>query len=349
MKIKTLKSIRNILNPASTALPILECFYIDKDFLYFSNLEIYIKVAHHFPVKEDSKPIAVRSNHFLARTQHMKAPYSIFCDGYKITFEHGAQKTIMNSENAIDYPFLRAEIPPTPDHLPIEYCTISAREVNIMNTALAFVADDELGPVMQQVCLSKDHIVASDAHKLYYKKITELFKEDILFDPRVIKLMMLFPGLSYKISKLNKNYIAESETVTLWWRSDIGNYPLWKSVVTPKEHYVTIPVKETLDAMDAIHFAVNQAAGRVKFTIKGNKMILEGADMDFDLQASESVPIINVERAKIEFGFKLIFLKQMLKVLLDEGYAQVKMGFTTNEKSFTFEDQMLLMPMMLNA
>jgi DNA polymerase III sliding clamp (beta) subunit (PCNA family) len=348
MKIKTLKSIRSILNPARATLPILECFYIDRDYLYFSNLEIFIRVKHHFPVKEDSQPIVVRSDHFLSRVQHIRAPYFISCNEGKITFEHGAQKTVMNCENTNDYPLKYITEEPSDENKRTEYCTISAREVSIMNTALAFIADDNLRPVMECVCLSKDYIVASDAHKLYYRKITELTKEDILFDRRAIKLMMLFPGRSYKVSKFKSNYRAESDDVTVWWRSDTQNYPNWKSVITPKEHDVTIPVKETIEAMDSIHFAVNQASGQVIFKIKGNIMELSGSNMDYDISASESVNIINSDN-EIEFAFKLTFLREILKVLSDEGYAQVKMGFSDNTKSFVFEDQILLMPMMINV
>jgi DNA polymerase III sliding clamp (beta) subunit (PCNA family) len=346
MKIKTLKSIKTILIRSGNTLPILDCFLINKEFLYASDLEIYIKVRHHFPIKEGSLQMAVRADHFLSRVEHIRAPYTINCDGVKIAFVHGAQTTIMNTDDPNDYP--TGYIESTKDDLPTEYCTITAKEIGFMNTALGFTADDELRPVMQAVCLSKDYIVASDAHKLYYKKITELTKEDVLFDRRVIRLMKLFPGQSYKISKGGRNYCAASDDVTIWWRIDSLNYPGWKSVVTPKEHSVIIPVKELIEAMDAIYFAVNQAAGRVKFNIKGDSMVLAGSDLDYMLEASESVPIINTEAAEIEFGFKFTFLRQILKALQDEGYSQVSMAFTDNTKSFTFEDQMLLMPMMIN-
>ena len=72
-------------------------------------------------------------------------------------------------------------------------------------------------------------------------------------------------------------------------------------------------------------------------------------DLDYFLEASESVNIINPENHEIEWGFKLQFIHQILKVLLDKGYAQVKVAFEDSTKSFAFEDQLLLMPMMINV
>ena len=349
MKIKTLKQVKKIICPKEQTLPILDCFYITKDYIYLSNLEIYIRVRHHFPIAE-GPAMAINARFFLQRLEHMKAPYTISYDDLlkKVTFQHGQQKTIINTQDAIDFPLKYIEEILTEENKPVEYCTISAREVNLMNIAAGYTADDELRPVMQAVCLSKDYIVSSDAHELYYHKIPELYKEDILFSTKVIKLMMLFPGLSYKISKFQSNLCAESEDVTIWWRSDIINYPNWKSVVQPREHGVIIPVKETIVALDSIAFAINKAAHSVKFTIKGDSMVMEGSDLDFDISASESVPIINTDNNEIEFGFKFEFLKDILKTLSGEGYSQVKMAFEDNTKSFVFEDQLLLMPMMIN-
>jgi hypothetical protein len=69
MKLKTLKSIRTALCPKKNTLPILDCFYIDKDFLVLSNLDITIKVRHYLPVAEDIKPFCVQSDWFLKRLE----------------------------------------------------------------------------------------------------------------------------------------------------------------------------------------------------------------------------------------------------------------------------------------
>ena len=83
--------------------------------------------------------------------------------------------------------------------------------------------------------------------------------------------------------------------------------------------------------------------------MKGSKLTLTCKDLDYSLEASEVVNIINPENHEIEWGFKLQFINQILKALSDKGYAQVKVAFENSEKCFIFEDQLLLMPMMLNV
>jgi hypothetical protein len=349
MKAKTLKSIRTILH-ASTPLPILDCFYIDREFLYFSNLEIFIRVRHKFPVKEGSQPMAVRADHFIRRLEHIRAPYFISCDKInRMVFDMPDSDTVMLSQDALNFPLI---ITAAPDPLKAEtadfICHLSAYEIGIMNIARGFIADDELRPIMAAVCLSKDYIVASDAHMLYYKQIKQLYDGDIMFDSRVIKLMMLFPGLTYSITKFRRNLCAENKDVSIWWREVDGNYPNWKVVVVDRPHKVIIPVKEVIAALDAISFATNEASHLVRCYIKGDKLRLVSSNLDFDMSASESVTIINTENNEIEFGMKLDFLRKELKILLDEGYYQVEMKFEDTTRSFIFADQLLLMPMAVN-
>jgi hypothetical protein len=357
MKIKTLKSIvKAIKEGRSNVLPMLDCFYIDKEFLYFSNLEIFIRLRHHFPVTPDSQPLVVRADHFIQRIDHIRAPYFINCDtDGEITFEMPESESTMKSEPAEDYPLHHilpdksAEAEP-----PKPLFDLSAYEVQLMDIATAFVADDELRPVMSTICISKDFIVASDAHKLYFRKITELYTEDVMFDKKVIKLMMLFPGYTYKISQSKKNCCAESKDVTIWWRliKDGGmypntSYPNWRKVIPESTHSVKIPVKETIEALNAVSFALNQSSHCVRCKITGNKIRLSGKDLDFGISSSESVNIINPMGNDIEFGIKFEFFKLILKCLMDEGYPQVTMGYVDATSAFVFADQFLCMPMML--
>jgi DNA polymerase III sliding clamp (beta) subunit (PCNA family) len=182
---------------------------------------------------------------------------------------------------------------------------------------------------------------------LYSKKIKELYPKDLMFNVKVIKLMRLFPGLSYRISQQKLNLIAESDDVTIRWRGNDGNYPNWQSVVIVHPNKVIIPVKETINALDAVAFAVNDASHLVKWKISGNKLELSGTDRDFGISSSESVNIINPDNNEIEWGFKLDFIRKELETLFEEGFAQVDVRFEDNTKSILLADRLLLMPMMI--
>jgi len=358
MKLKTLKSIKTILNTKRSSLPILDCFFIDPEYLYFTDLQIQVKVKHLFPLKKDSERLVVRADHFIQRMENIKAPFFLNCDtARKITFEQPEGTSIMRSEEANDF---SQKIDNTD---PQSIFTLSAHEINIMDIAAQFTADDELRPAMQTVCVGTHFVVASDAHMLYYKKIQINENIEVLFDKKVIKLMMLFPGQSFKISKLKTNLIAESEDITIWWRSDLNNhimidyynpeakktgYPNWRSVLPTPQHIVIIPVKETIKALESIWFAVNKATCQIRCNIKGNKLTVFGKDLDYDLLASDSVNIINPDNNEIEYGMKYQFLKRILKCMQDEGYAQISVGYIDCTRAFIFGDQILCMPMMLN-
>lgn len=357
MKIKTLKSIKTLLRVVRNSMPILECFSIDREYISYTNLEIRVKVRHLFPIKSDSEPIVVNSDHFIQRMSHIRAPFFISCNkNENITFEQPGSSSTLKNETKSDFP---VEINNT-DLRPL--FSISAKEIEIMDIASEFVASDELRPVMAQVCVGSHFVVSSDAHILYYRKIGITENIEVLFDKRVIKLMRLFPTTTFKIGKTTGKFLcAESDDMIIWWRSDINDhltvfsdtavrslYPNWRTVLPTVEHTVILPVKETIEALDAIKFAANQASWLVVSKIQGNTMNVSCKDIDFDISASETVNIINPDNAEIEFGMKVLFLRRILKCLLDEGHIQITMGFKDNTRAFIFQEQILLMPMMIS-
>jgi len=262
----------------------------------------------------------------------------------------------MKSEEANDFPQKIEMKDPQP------LFTLTAREIIFMDIAAQFTADDELRPVMQTVCVGAHFIVASDAHMLYYRKIELHDNIEVLFDKKVIKLMMLFPGMSFKISKVNKYLCAEGEDITIWWRSDVNNhltlnidstakktgYPNWRTVLPTVQHTAIIPLKETIAALDAVKFAVNGATHCVRFKLLDNHLTIKANDLDFEISASEVVPVINPDNNGLEFGMKFGFIRRVLKCLQDEGYAQITMGYIDATRAFTFGDQILVMPVMIN-
>lgn len=349
MKIKNLKAIRNILRTKGAILPILDYFLIDAEYLTATNLETIIKVKHNFPIKPDSKPICIRAEHFIQRIERIKAPYFIAADeNLKITFEQSESESKMLGLPPEEYPAGPVFKEPK------ELCTITDYEIRIMNIASQFTADDELRPVMQTVCLDPEHIVASDAHKLYYKKISKVSDNQILFSRQVIKLLLLSEGQSFKISSSGNYLFAESPGMTISWRnatdisSSYKNYPAWEKILPTPTFSAIIPVKETILAISAIMYAANQATGRIIIKIEKNSMKILCSDLDNDISASETVTIINSGNGDIEFGVKGRFVLALLKCLQNEGLSQVTMGWTDPSKAFVFHDYFLLMPMMIN-
>ncbi len=351
MNIKKLKSIKSICGSNKMGLPILDCFLVDPQYLYFSRLQFSIRVKHYFPFKEGSPAIVVNANNFIARVSTIKAPYHINSDdANNVTFTNADTVTKMKGETPSEFPNRE----PSLDYKSL--FTLAWNEICLMNIAKGFTADDELRPVMNAVCVSQDHIVASDAHKLYYRKIYKKSELDILIDKKVVSLMMLSNGSNFEISCYRDNFKAESDDMAIYWKSaqsvsnnliDSGHYPNWKSVIPKTDKQVTIPVNEFINAIKSLSFAT-PSSGLLRHEIKGNYLQVFASDMDFEIEASEKINILNPNNIEITYGVKKEFLKEILDIFRNEGRPQITMAFTDSTHAFIFAEMALLMPMMIN-
>lgn len=351
MNIKTLKAINAAIGRNTRKLPILNCFYIDNEYLYVSRFDIMVRTKHHFPLQENSAPIVIDADVFIPRIATIEAPYQINVNGEKVEFVSGDNLTTLPNNSKDDFP---------KNLLLYNYTklfTLQWNEIRLMNIAKEFVSDDELRPVMGSVCVSQDHIVASDAHKLYYRKIYPKSELDILIDPKVIKLMMLTNGSNFDISCHFDFFKAENEEMAIYWHScqnikenliDTGKYPSWRKILPSNTKSITIPVKEFLNAITSLKFAYNPYSGLLVCDIKADTMDLLAENLDEGIKASEKIRIFNKDNHSLRFGAKSQFLKEILSLFNDEGYSQITMSFSDETHAFVFGDMMLLMPMMIH-
>jgi hypothetical protein len=358
MNLKTLRTIKAIVcNKNRSTLPILDYIHLESDFFYLSDLKITVMARHYFPIPV--YPILIDYDIFLQRMSTIKAPFSISSDDkgkayFKMPDNRASSVPCQNGTDS----FIKT-LPADGKETPL--FNLTGGEIKLLNIALQFTSDDELRPVMNTICMSQDYIVASDAHKLYFRKIhRNKGEKDVMIDKRVAKLMLI-SGDDFDIKQLSGSFMcASSPDMTIWYWTNQGNnlynngaYPNWRSVVPKidKEkplNNVTLPVNEMLDAIQAIEFSVNPASRMVRFELKGDHLMLYGHNFDDDIQSSEKINILNPDKAIIEFGFKLDFLRQIFKVFKNEGRYQVSMQFSENNRCFVFADYILLMPMMIH-
>ena len=365
MKLSTLKSIRNIMGRSTSAsvMPILNCFLITKEWLFYTDLLIQVTARHFFPLKEGTEGIIVRSDHFLQVMQRINSPFFINGQtGRNITFEQPESVRTLRNEN-VDHHQGSTDFPQIFSSAGMEHIfQVTPYELAYMDIASQFIADDDLRPIMATVCVGKDFIVSSDAHILYYRKIGISDDVEVLFDKKVIKLMMLFPNQTFQIGRNNKHVFAVSPDITICWRSDVNEhlqlgmgetmskskYPNWKAVLPKTEHSILLPVKEMIDALKSVKFALNPTTHQARFQLEGDKLKIIAKDVEADLFAAESINVKNPDNNTIEFAMKHDFVLRVLKCFLDEGYSQISFGYVDCNHAFVFGDQILCMPMMLN-
>lgn len=358
MNIKTLKKIHAVIADRKPVLDILQYFLIDSEYIQFTSLDLYIRAKHFFPVKAGSIPMLIKASYFLQRMKTIRSPFSITCnDMQQIRFEQPDSVTSLQSNDARDYPAW-----PVSDGAK-ELFSLTAYDISIMNVASRFVADDELRPIMQLVNISQHFVVASDAHKLYFRKIKKKSDLDVLFSRKLIKLMMLFTGETFRISQNNRYMFAESDNVSISWHNSENShvmkgifdemvpqssYPAWRKVLPTTAAKVIIPVNETISILKSLFFASNAATRQAKCVIKSSKLHIYVKDDENEIKADDSVPILNPDNSEITFGMKIDFLLDILKVFSDEGYYQISLAYTDETHAFVFGDMLLCMPMMLN-
>jgi DNA polymerase III sliding clamp (beta) subunit (PCNA family) len=343
MKTKTLKSIHRILKQSGRGvLPILDNFMITPTDVIFTDLQTYVKVNHHYPVKES---MIINASQFVRTIERIPAPFTITVNGEKIFFAGKTRQTKLSGESVGDYPML-------PEAKPDVACitTITSDDIEIMKSCLKYTSGNDLRPIMAAICLESDVIVASDAHKLAYipTSVVRLPESRLLFTREVIQLMTLSETESFTISDIGSHLMAASSTMTIWWRKIDGSYPMWRKVIPEESKHITLPLKETMNALNSILPTINDCSNLVKFDIKGDVINLTTQNCDDDSSSQETINIINDDHIELKIGFRHDFVMTILNDLLKTGYFQVSIGFGDASRSAIFENRYLLMPMMLN-
>jgi hypothetical protein len=365
MNVKLLKALCTAVAVGlRNALSILEKVYIDKEYLYLSNLETSVRIRHSFrfdPV--NNEPVLINTKQFISRLQWIKSPWYISSALDKsISFISPSGDTVFPWDNPIDFcGSLVKLLPGINDRF---LCNITAEDIHYMDIAKDFVADDELRPIMQKIVIDGDHIVASDAHKLYFRKIAKKHDDQIMFTRQAIMVLKLFPHQDYKLYTVGKDYCLTNDNITLWWRIEGASkhetfeyycpgkaYVNWKLVV-PHEFTgnLIIPINELLLALKSVKYAANSASGMIKFTLGKDKMKVSGKDLDFGISAAEALDVISLSmsEAVMEFGMNYDFIVQVLNMYKKEGLTQVEMKYISNRQAFVIGDSMLIMPMIIN-
>nr|WP_319268384.1 DNA polymerase III subunit beta [uncultured Draconibacterium sp.] len=234
--------------------------------------------------------------------------------------------------------------------------------VNGLKTALPFVANDELRPIMNgvfcQLQNEKLHFVASNANYL-----AELVEPNICF-PDVEFI------LSSKASKIIsdladgediielevglKNLKATFGDYTVISRFIEGNYPNYKGVIPQNnQNHVLLNVSEFKGALRRTTVFSNKQSNLVTLKTGATNLVINGKDIDLSISATENIAC-EYSGDDIEIGFKAPFLEQVLKSV-DTEEVKLSMKDALGAALFTPVGDdcpnltLLLMPMMINV
>jgi DNA polymerase-3 subunit beta len=241
------------------------------------------------------------------------------------------------------------------------------------------MAEDELRPVMNGVCMSlkEDYtdFVASDGHKLIRirkKSITDNRPADFVFPHKVVNILLrTLPKTGFVDIWFNEydfNWKAEEhpnenppvngclmsiDGTEIIFRPIPGRYPNYNSVIpTVFSKELTIDRKQLLKSVERLsQFSAD--SGLIRLNLNPNRLLLQADDKDFETKGSE-VLTCTYSGDVFRFGLKDVSLIQTLR-----NSVAPEMLFKGSDASRAFiieptpqpdseEITMLLMPMLVN-
>jgi DNA polymerase-3 subunit beta len=206
----------------------------------------------------------------------------------------------------------------------------------------------------------KTTYVATDAHKLV-RYTAEGGGEPAAFilpkkPVNLLKTVLAKEDDEVRVELDARNVIFNLKNGMLICRQIEGNYPNYNAVIpAANPNKVTASRQELLNAVKRVAVCSNQSTNLVKFDINGNVVSLTAQDLDFSVQARETIKC-SYEGEPITIGVKSTFLTEILSNL-DTPSIVIELADSTRAGVFKpiYDDKqpaetlMLLMPMMING
>jgi DNA polymerase-3 subunit beta len=286
--------------------------------------------------------------------QPLTFTYDDIHDTLTIQHEHG--EFLFHAEPADEYPLPSGQ----------KYCHLlsmpAAKLATILKRTYFAIADDELRPIMNGVCLSaKDErldIVASDGHTLVrtrlHPDLTKGTNDEIIMPSKAAKIApFILKDLEADIVTSAKWSFINCGQYRLSFMHIDGKYPNYNMVIPREQPHTAVIWRDLfLKRVKQIAPFTNDSSESVHLTI-AQDIILTGDDFDFLYGASAFMPI-EYTGEPIKMALRSSTLQKVLQHLPGE---QLKFMFKDASHCTTFEPSeqpageeitMLLMPMIIN-
>lgn len=231
---------------------------------------------------------------------------------------------------------------------------------DLLSVGRNFVVEDALRPTLSglNVFLRHDEmgVCATDAHKLY----RDVFSVDYRGDDFsvIIPINAVGPLMSIIADSPTVNMIVDEKNITfttsdssLTCKMVEGNYPNVDAII-PKESSITVKVRtnDLVDTVRRVSMFANKTTSLIKLNIVGDKVSVNGTDIDFAKKAVETLDIAH-SGEDLEIGVKADYFSVCLSTIQSE---QVSICLKDQYRALILNDEsrpyktILLMPMMIS-
>ena len=284
----------------------------------------------------------------------------VYPESYHISIKHEQGTFKMMGQNPDDYTLMKNNDDDSPEVLQVQ----SHVFVDGVRTALPYVSNDDLRPVMDSVFvkLEKSNLsfVASNASILAECIYEGIFGNDLNFmlDPKIAKIISdLADGEdSIELEIGSRTVAASFGGYEIIYRLVEGNYPNYKGIF-PQDNDITVQIstKEFLSSLRRATIFTNKNSSLITINSGNNKLVITGKDDDFSNSAQETIPCSTTGN-EIEIGFKAAFLRQCLETIHTDMVLFSLKDFMTAALFTPIEEDetktsltILLMPMAINV
>jgi len=363
----SVKYFKKLLQPLfitinkTSVFPITEYFLITKvdDFIsfYATDLETVSKVT--MVAKNECPDFSICLNSFLIKD-------FIYNSVDDDIFFEGNEKEIVISSGGFSLsivPEKSGQYPKEPVVEGVKATFKSFDLVSCIKAAIGFCSNDDLRPAMTGVYLHDDNgdlmIVATDAHKMYYKAICKTpaaltgIKAIIPYKScRVFLSMFMNEDITITAPEKHEHltYISfSSYGKQLICRVIDANFPSYK-VVIPKNNFSFYLKRKQLVAFLKLSVRfVNKSTNQLNLKIESDAIVAKGGDDDFLHSFLYKLPVYNKSTDHIDYEFAINVKFLMVLINVSKGEEFVKINHSGKMMgAIIVDDTMLLMPLMLN-
>jgi DNA polymerase III subunit beta len=322
------KQLMNAAKIAAKNKSLSECQHvlIDDVFITASNLDTFYTFKHDIPKVEGTGTVEVAQ---------LKKAYDKLKSIDSIKFEDGKCQ-IVKGKTKLSFSSIPFEdwikLPVTPSNK-IGVVNLDAN----FDKAKKFVGNDDLRPVMTYVYYSKEQVVATNAHYMYFKNHGFDLEEDFL-----IRGDVFFASGEYAVYKEGDWIRLEGTDDYFTYRTDGDRFPNYDAVIPRDNPNVSLfNINEFKGNIETLLLTANSTTNQL--SVYPEKMYSE----DIDFGSSGSIDIVQLvekgEPMDISFNGKLMI--HCLSVL--DGNV-VSIETSAHNRAMILNECVLLMPVMRN-
>lgn len=344
MKTKNLKNIVKAINKVvgkNSVVPIIDNVLIKDGRIFFTDLEVFVSVAIPNDSLNSQVPYCLLAGEFKSLVSDFEDVSVVESNDKEVKLVADGAKIKYNPDKWDDFPKM--------PHITImeEFFKATEQDVEYMVDALKYISVDPFRPAMKQLAMLENHIVSTDAHKLYFNPSSTPFNGTHLIRPKAVEVMNVFGG-GWQMDIADDKYIqiTNGDVVIVFKEMD-EKYPDVFAII-PEKNPISVEVcsYELIKTLkQSLKFA-NQTTHQIRVNVNG-AFNISSEDLDFGKSYSKDVSGPYRHKGNdIVIGFNAKYLLEIINNI-DTDVTLIEMS--EPNKCVIINKKLLLMPVMLNV